>query len=685
MYARKQRSCRDKLNLETTRHASRNERYCLTAMAVTLALAPLPTRAADGQAPASDEKIFLEEQPIVLTVSRLRQPVNEAPAAVTVIDRRMIEASGFTDIPSLLRLVPGFQVVYARGNTPAVTYHGLSSIYPRRMQVLVDGRSIYTTAYGQVLWRTLPLSIEDIDRIEVVRGPNAATDGINAFFATVNIITRAGGQDPGTLVAASVGDHNVRDATLRYSGNSGALDYRITVSHRQDDRYDSLFDSSRERFINARADYRPTVSDEINVQAGFNAARQAEGVIAGTPYDPPRDTEPQNYFLQAKWRRSFDFDTEISLHAHHTVDETQDDYRLRIPRVRPSFPPGGIDIPYDQSYRLVRTAVELSGSMRPSQGLRLAGAGEVRYDSARSVFYTGSDRLLEGYIYRLSGSGEYRVRPDWLLHFGAMIEKNYSVGTQVSPRIALSYLPSPVHSFRLSASRGYRSPTFLENYADVKWLFGGALLNQEYKTPGNLAPESITSVELGYMLRMAAWGITFDSRVFYNRVHDIIELSTVRWPTPNPELFGDGLYRQFANRFEARQKGVEFTARWQPARHSWIVWNQTWTATESNNFDYSNSTPNNDMSVLGSHYFAGGITASAGFYRQNGMTWIGSTGGGRIPKYDRLDARIAKVWNVAGRRVELAFVVQSLLGAYLEQTPDRNFDRRYFTTLKLNL
>ena len=654
-------------------------------MAGALALASLATQAADDRVPPSDEKIFLEDQPVVLTVSRLSQPVNEAPAAVTVIDRRMIQASGFRDIPSLLRLVPGFQVVYARGNVPAVTYHGLSSIYPRRMQVLVDGRSIYTTAYGQVLWRTLPLSIEDIDRIEVVRGPNAANDGINAFFATVNIITRTGGQDRGTLLAAAVGDHDVRDATLRYSGSSGALDYRVTVSRRQDDWYDNVFDSARERFINARADYRPTVGDEINVQAGASVGKQEEGVVAGTPYDPPRDTEPQNYFVQARWRRSFDFDTEISLHAHHTVDYTRDEYRLRIPRVRPSFPPGGIDIPYDQNFRLARTAVELSGSTRPSQNLRLAGAGEVRYDSARSIFYTGSDRLLDGYIYRLSGSGEYRMRSDWLLHFGAMIEKNYSVGTRVSPRIALSYLPAPAHSFRVSASKGYRSPTFLENHADVKWLFGGALLNQEYKSPGHLEPESITSVELGYLFREPAWGVAFDSRVFFNRVHDIIELFTVRWPTPSPELFGDGRYRQFANLFEARQKGVEFTARWQPARRSWIVWNQTWTDTESNNFDYSNSTPNNDTSILGSHDFGGGVTASAGFYRLNGMTWIGSAGGGRIPKYDRLDARIAKAWGGAGRRVEVAFVVQSLFGGYLEQTPDRNFDRRYFATLKLNL
>lgn len=120
---------------------------------------------------AVTESAFLEDLPVVLSVSRLSQPVNEAPAAVTIIDRNMIRASGFRDIPDLLRLVPGFSVAYTRDNTWAAGYHGLGDAFSRRFQVLVDGRSIYSPHYGAVYWTDLPLSIDDIERIEVVRGP----------------------------------------------------------------------------------------------------------------------------------------------------------------------------------------------------------------------------------------------------------------------------------------------------------------------------------------------------------------------------------------------------------------------------------------------------------------------------------------------------------------------------------
>ncbi len=127
------------------------------------------------------EADFLDELPVVLSVSRLSQPVSDAPAAVTVIDQDMIRASGFRDIPDLLRLVPGFSVAYTRDNTWAAGYHGLGDAYSRRFQVLVDGRSIYSPHYGAVNWTDLPLAIDDIERIEVVRGPNAAVYGANAF------------------------------------------------------------------------------------------------------------------------------------------------------------------------------------------------------------------------------------------------------------------------------------------------------------------------------------------------------------------------------------------------------------------------------------------------------------------------------------------------------------------------
>nr|WP_305909700.1 Plug domain-containing protein [Methylomarinum sp. Ch1-1]MDP4522630.1 Plug domain-containing protein [Methylomarinum sp. Ch1-1] len=142
-----------------------------------------PLSRADQQQPYQDaDDFFLADAPAVLTATRLKQPLASAPAAVTVIDKAMIKASGTKEIVELFRLVPGMQVGYRRGHLAAATYHGMSDELARGMQVLVDGHSIYNASFGGVTWDDYPLLIEDIERIEVIRGPNSATYGPNSFW-----------------------------------------------------------------------------------------------------------------------------------------------------------------------------------------------------------------------------------------------------------------------------------------------------------------------------------------------------------------------------------------------------------------------------------------------------------------------------------------------------------------------
>ena len=127
---------------------------------------------AESNTPSEEE--FFGEIPIVLTATRLAQPATEAPAAISIIDREMIKASGAREIADVFKLVPGFVVSHESGYTPIVMYHGLSDEYARRMQVLIDGRSVYSPSGGGVEWSNLPLTVDDIERIEVIRVPNPA-------------------------------------------------------------------------------------------------------------------------------------------------------------------------------------------------------------------------------------------------------------------------------------------------------------------------------------------------------------------------------------------------------------------------------------------------------------------------------------------------------------------------------
>ena len=125
----------------------------------------------------------------VLTPARLPQRLDEAPNAMTVIDRAMIEASGARRLEEVLRLVPGFQVGHKYNNQPTAAYHGLSDEFARRVLVLVNGQRIFQYSWGGVDWNNLPIPLKDIERIEVIRGPSAAAYGSNALTAVINLQT----------------------------------------------------------------------------------------------------------------------------------------------------------------------------------------------------------------------------------------------------------------------------------------------------------------------------------------------------------------------------------------------------------------------------------------------------------------------------------------------------------------
>ena len=148
-----------------------------------------------------DENAFLIDIPTVTSATRLTQHLSDAPVSMTVIDRATIQASGAQNLPDIFRLVPGFQVAHVNTNKYAVTYHGHSDDFPRRLEVMVDGRSVYMPLISSPDWTSLGLHIDDIEKIEIVRGSNTAKHGSNAFLGAINIITRHPSTE-GTLSAS---------------------------------------------------------------------------------------------------------------------------------------------------------------------------------------------------------------------------------------------------------------------------------------------------------------------------------------------------------------------------------------------------------------------------------------------------------------------------------------------------
>jgi iron complex outermembrane receptor protein len=189
-----------------------------------LALA-IPSLLVSPMTQAAEEDMFFSELPIVASVSRLPQRLADAPTSVTVIDREMIRSLPIRDLNDIFRLVPGFQTYPNNTEAARVTYHGLTDEeFSPRLQVLVDGRSMYSSAFRNgVNWAVIPVAIEDIERIEVVRGTNAVSYGSNAFLGVINIITVDPSLVQGFSVTANHGNQGIRDYSLRTGGNSANL------------------------------------------------------------------------------------------------------------------------------------------------------------------------------------------------------------------------------------------------------------------------------------------------------------------------------------------------------------------------------------------------------------------------------------------------------------------------------
>jgi iron complex outermembrane receptor protein len=642
---------------------------------------------------AITEADFLDEMPVVLSVSRMSQPVNEAPAAVTIIDRDMIRASGFRDIPDLLRLVPGFSVAYTRDNTWAVGYHGMADAFSRRFQVLVDGRSIYSAAYGAVNWTELPLSVDDIERIEVVRGPNAATFGANAFLAVINIITKEAVQVPGTFASLQHGEQGMAGVTLRHGGREGDLNYRLTFSAQNRDRFETdvvdgaatgkLFEESRTSFLNGRMDYRLSATDELSAQFGASVGDWQAGRLYSPPkldhFLEPRQQDVDTQYAQVKFRRARGVDDEWSLQFYHSRHNVDAPASAMLP---------GLTIIGDQDALQTRTNLEFQANTRIAPDVRMAWGAELRRETVQSPLYFDTGDTKQGVLGRVNANLEWRARSGLLLQGGAMLEHHYYTGFDVSPRLAVNYDLAPDHTLRFNVSQAYRTPTFLEQ--DGHYVYRsttGLAVDIIGISPNDLLPERIRSHEIGYVGRYRPWHLQLDAKLFHDKVDDYIGTTLTTLPVGAELISGGkpGSARQVVNGGSLTLRGGDLQLNWQPTPAFRLsaqyarVFISTNPALDLVDDDVTDSAPRDSFSLLARHDLGQGWTASAGVYHSGRMIWLGD--GDPTPAFTRVDVRLARRWDWQGREVEAALVGQNLGEDYSEFREENTFSRRVYGSL----
>jgi iron complex outermembrane recepter protein len=528
------------------------------ALALLCGIILLASNVASAADNSLSEQAYLQDLPVVLSASRLSQPLSEAPNAMTVLDRQMIKASGFRTIADLFRLVPGMYVGNAGANSPFVSLNGVSDQFSRRMQVLVDGRSVYLPPFGGVDWQNLPLMIDDIERIEVVRGPAAASHGSNSFYGVINIITRDASSVNAKTVSVDKGEMGISDVSAHLGKAGEDFDYRLSFGYRADDGDNPkiLNDTSVNRLLNLRSSYRLHNDDSIEFQLGLNNGEYGLGT-AGRPEDSFREAKTNNDFEQLGWVHTWSEKDESRLSWYRINREYTDPKKcIDNPTCKGLTP-----IPVAQGFvpdaaRSQRQELELQNTNQLSENNRAVWGGGIRYDYMDQPLLFPTPKTL--HQSRIFVHDEWRATESALVNAGGMYEDDGAGHKNTSPRISLNYHLVPQHTLRASVSTATRNPVMTELYmTTAHW---GYWSNGFTPPATDLRPEKILSKEIGYVGQFGA--LSVDSRVYYDKVKDIIMLDA--YVDGNPVNRTDS----FKNLLDATFKGLDISVNyhWQDGK-----------------------------------------------------------------------------------------------------------------------
>ncbi|EJM76994.1 TonB-dependent receptor plug domain-containing protein [Pseudomonas sp. GM55] len=677
--------------------------------------------------PLLADDLFLDSEPLpqVLTATRLKQSPAAVPGSMTVIDSALIHASGARDISELLRLVPGMMVGNISGNQAAVNYHGTNATEARRLQVLIDGRSVYRAGLATVDWSDIPVAMEDIERIEVFRGPNTVSYGANALMAVVNIITRRPADSHGTRMKVTQGQRGINDFYASQGMGWEDGDLRLSLSGQQDDGFDTdrtgadYRDSRRlNRFnlaVSQSLDERQSLDWQLNAKDGTNQRPYTYRPVfpgitrAGDDSDVTAkdyagslrwnlDINPdhslyiqgsaQHWDRQQTWRAC---DAEVSFSPQLTeLWQLNPNYTERLARnitrfIGPGAPAGTpaeqalanqvldqwrngasqtVCGDIDQSTRESRYDLELQDTLSLADNLRLVSGINYRYDRADSETYFNG--TLDDRIWRAFGQLEWRATEHWLLQGGAMFEDTRLIGSSLTPRMAVNYLINPRHGLRAVYSEAIRSPDMFEN--NVNWSYQVT----------NLSPGAFGQSSARYFVKTRGPG-NLDQEHMRSR-----ELGyNGYFPEPglavDVKLFHDEITGMISeplrnnqyiasNANEARFTGAETQLDWRVGSLDRLRLTYAYVDADTSNPLDARQTASNSGSAGWLRDWGRGWNSALFYYGDDALNGY---------RFERVDMRIAKRIALGKASLELAGVLQQRLDNQPTTFIDNNYEQRH--------
>ena len=638
-----------------------------------LGLAPLVH--AQNMPPLSESE-FLNEVPIVLSVSRLPQRLDETPGAVTILDRTMIRDTGARDVADLLRYVPGFEVSSSfESNAPQASYHDNLTDYANRVQVMVDGRSVYAPfLWGSTGPGLQAVAIDDIERIEVVRGTNAAAYGARAFLGMINIVTRDTVDTMGTTGHVAWGDNGIRDTLVRLGWGDHQARFRVTADQRADSGLLGAGGRDQINRVNFRGTFQATDSDRLDVRAGQSVIGAGVGSKNNGSGNGLRNRWIDTSFVQVDWSRILHANADLAFQYAHMDESIQDHVPNSV----------FTDVLMDRGGRASSDAMMVQHTVRLNPALHWIWGAELRQERITSRILYDTDDAFATNFYRVFFNGQWHIVPNLVLNAGSMLERNSVSGDTSSPRTMLNWHLVPGQTLRYGVSKAYRPPSTFENFGHLVYrsasLAAAGFPDGEFvdfKSRSGLAPESITSREIGYLGTFEKLALDVDVRVFDETSANIIE-----------ETRDENGYTKYYTNIPGGNRGdkgalrhtygTEFQLKWRP----WQDGQWTLGHLSIDNGQVFPRTPSTSYSLMFTQRLPQGIRFSL-MYSHTDPVLEMPNNGVPGPAVNRTDLRVAKGLHWGARKGELSLVVQNIGPTYLDFDPNFQFVRQAYVMLRL--
>jgi outer membrane receptor for ferrienterochelin and colicin len=483
---------------------------------------PIPRTSSATEQQLREEVFYLKEETVSIA-SRYEQPISHAPSDVYVINDEDIRNSGATDIPTLLRQIPGMEIMQMNAVDFNVSVRGNNELLANKLLVLVDGRSIYIDQSGTVLWKLLPVALMEIKKIEVLKGPASAVYGFNAFDGVVNIITKSPAEMRGTILQVAGGELGALISTGTHAGTAGNWSYRVSGGHEQHQRWSNrsapALNSQRIRGV---VEYHLQNHGRIRAEAGIGRANPYYDLISEVTNNGINLSEAhtlasyeQSGLLVRGWWKGLYTTNNIT-----TIPPLK-----QLLSLTDQFGRTGGDSSYNTYDLEARYRFTVFQALTLNVGTNFR---RIILSSHQLNSQTAENRL------GLYAQADWRVLPSLELSAGIRYDIDTFMNPNLSPRGALIYHLNENHNFRLSSSVAYRPPTIYDinlNILNSVTLPGLPPITFAALGSSNIKPEQIVSYELGYQGWW--WGHRLRTRVngFFNHISDLIAF---RSPSDNP-------------------------------------------------------------------------------------------------------------------------------------------------------